>query len=97
MKAIIPSKKIQINNFEHELVQQFVEQMKENCANVSTLSIQGNSYSLDFCRHFSEHYLAKAENLKVFIFLCRVLILMIFLSPEVKRKSQLQSKLYQLP
>lgn len=28
LKFIIPSKKIQVNNFEHDLVQEFVENMK---------------------------------------------------------------------
>lgn len=34
-KVIIPSKKIQINDFEHELVQDFVTHMKDNSANVT--------------------------------------------------------------
>lgn len=66
-KVIIPSKKIQINDFEHELVQDFVTHMKDNSANVTSISIQGNSYSLDFCKKFSETFLSKSENLKVAI------------------------------
>lgn len=64
-KVTIPSKKIQINDFEHELVQDFIEHMKDNSANVTSISIQGNSYSLDFCKKFSETFLSKSENLKV--------------------------------
>lgn len=66
-KVVIPSKKIQINDFEHDLVQDFVEHMKDNSANVTSISIQGNSYSLDFCKKFSETFLTKSENLKVVI------------------------------
>lgn len=59
-KVIIPSKKIQINNFEHDLVQDFVAHMKDNSTTVNSISIQGNSYSLDFCKQFSETYLVKS-------------------------------------
>ena len=38
--------------------------MKEKATTVTHISIQGNSYSLDFCKEFSENYLTKAESLK---------------------------------
>ena len=63
MKVVIPSKKIQVNSFDHELVKEFLEQTKEKMQEINTIVIQGNSYSLDFCKEFSEVVLAKAENL----------------------------------
>ena len=50
LRITIPSKKIQIHNFEHDLVQEFVQKMKESSGTVTQISIQGNSYSLDFCK-----------------------------------------------
>lgn len=67
VKLVIPSKKIQINDFEHELVQEFVDNMREKTETVTSISIQGNSYSLEFCKHFAEVYLAKSGSLKVFL------------------------------
>lgn len=46
VKLIIPSKKTQINNFENDLAQEFVENIKEQTDTVTTISIQGHSYFL---------------------------------------------------
>lgn len=69
--------------------------MKDNEANVTSISIQGNSYSLDFCKKLAEIFLAKTENLKVQAYLkIRLLISMIFLSQEAKKKFLPQFKPY---
>jgi hypothetical protein len=43
--------------------------MKDSTGTVTQITIQGNSYSLDFCKQFSEVFLSKAENLKVYYIL----------------------------
>ena len=59
----IPSKKIQINTFEHELTNDFIAEAKEKISTLTSISIQGNSYSVDFCDQFSNIILAKSEKL----------------------------------
>lgn len=43
VKLVIPSKKIQINDFEHELVQEFVDNMREKTETVTSISIQDSN------------------------------------------------------
>lgn len=39
--------------------------MKDKVSTTTTICIQGNSYSLDFCRDFAGKYLAHATKLEV--------------------------------
>lgn len=46
MRLSIPSKKIQINSLEHELVADFLKQVEASLPEATSIVIQGNSYSL---------------------------------------------------
>lgn len=45
---VVPSKKIQVNTIDHELAAPLLS-AKEHYEQVTTVRIEGNSYSLPFC------------------------------------------------
>ena len=45
---VVPSKKIQVNSIDHELAAPLIN-AKEHYEQVTTVRIEGNSYSLPFC------------------------------------------------
>lgn len=48
MVLVVPSKKIQVNSIDHELAAPLIN-AKEHYEQVTTVRIEGNSYSLPFC------------------------------------------------
>jgi hypothetical protein len=48
---VVPSKKVQINDWNHELLEDF-KQKEEKIKEVVSIKIEGNSYSKDFCEKF---------------------------------------------
>lgn len=79
LTLLVPSKKIQINSIDQEEAKGLKVE-EDQYEKVAAIRIEGNSYSLDFCKAFGD-LLKKTKNIKVAALSLRTSISMTLSSP----------------